>query len=158
MTHHDPAGPDRPSSRRTVVLGVLAVAVAAFVGASVLLPVRGAPHVLVRGGSLGNETLATGVESPGPTAAPSASGGASAFVPPARQTPAAGVPRNVRVTRDSTSASYARADGTRGETMANCSTGRREQNEPTVAIDPHRPSVVVAGANDYCTTVSTEIG
>ena len=39
--------------------------------------------------------------------------------------------------------------------MAKCGTGRREQNEPTVAIDPHLPSVVAAGANDYCTTVTT---
>jgi hypothetical protein len=37
--------------------------------------------------------------------------------------------------------------------MAACSTGRRSQNEPTVAVDPNNPSIVVAGANDYCAAI-----
>jgi hypothetical protein len=37
--------------------------------------------------------------------------------------------------------------------MAACSTGRRSQNEPTVAINPHDQNVVAAGANDYCAAI-----
>ena len=64
-----------------------------------------------------------------------------------------GDPTNVRVTRDSTPASYVRADGGTDATMANCSTNKRAQNEPAVAVDPHNPSVVTAGSNDYCAAV-----
>ena len=42
---------------------------------------------------------------------------------------------DTRVTNDS-NGSYARYDGAVDETMASCSTGRRTQNEPSVAIDP----------------------
>jgi hypothetical protein len=61
-----------------------------------------------------------------------------------------GVGANARVTRDDTASSYLRYDGSSDATMAACSTGRRQQNEPTVAVDPHNTSVVTAGANDYC--------
>src|SRR2546428_229809 len=74
--------------------------------------------------------------------APAATGAASAD------------PTNVRVTQDSTLPnapdSYVRADGGTDATMASCSRNRRAQNEPAVAVDPHNPSVVTAGANDYC--------
>src|SRR2546426_3222310 len=60
---------------------------------------------------------------------------------------------NVRVTRDATPHSYARADGGTDPTMDSCSTNRRAQNEPAVAVDPHNPSVVTAGSNDYCAAV-----
>jgi hypothetical protein len=60
---------------------------------------------------------------------------------------------NVRVTNDATASSYLRYDGTSDATTAACSTGRRSQNEPTVAVDPHNTQVVVAGANDYCAQI-----
>jgi hypothetical protein len=66
---------------------------------------------------------------------------------------------NVRVTVDSGGA-YMSADQLAGGTytdavLARCGTDRREQNEPTLAIDPRDPSVWAAGSNDYCTIPST---
>jgi hypothetical protein len=66
---------------------------------------------------------------------------------------ALGVGANARVTRDDTASSYLRYDGSSDATMAACSTGRRSQNEPTVAVDPHNTSVIAAGSNDYCATI-----
>jgi hypothetical protein len=60
---------------------------------------------------------------------------------------------NVRVTDDDAAGSYVRYDGGTDATMDACSTGRRQQNEPSVAVDPSSPNVVVAGANDYCSTI-----
>src|SRR6266852_8149905 len=60
---------------------------------------------------------------------------------------------NVRVTRDGTGSSYLRYDGSADATTTACSTGRRSQNEPTVAVDPHNSQVVVAGSNDYCAQI-----
>jgi hypothetical protein len=62
-------------------------------------------------------------------------------------------PANTRVTRDATEGSYLRYDGTSDATMAACSTGKRSQNEPTIAVDPHNTQVVVAGSNDYCAQI-----
>jgi hypothetical protein len=67
--------------------------------------------------------------------------------------PALGVGANARVTRDDTASSYLRYDGSSDATMAACSTGRRQQNEPTVAVDPHNTSVITSGANDYCASM-----
>jgi hypothetical protein len=60
---------------------------------------------------------------------------------------------NVRVTSDATTSSYLRYDGTSDATTSACSTGRRSQNEPTVAVDPNNTQVVAAGSNDYCAQI-----
>jgi len=66
---------------------------------------------------------------------------------------ASGVGANARVTVDATPGSYLRYDGSSDATTAACSTGRRSQNEPTVAVDPHATNVIAAGANEYCTQI-----
>lgn len=61
----------------------------------------------------------------------------------------------VRVTNDNDAmTSYLRYDGSSDATTQACSNDRREQNEPTIAIDPRSPNVVVSGSNDYCTQVT----
>ena len=72
---------------------------------------------------------------------------AFAMAPPAQAS------TNARVTRDSTKGSYIRYNGTSDPTTRACSTGRRQQNEPAVAVDPHNTSVVTAGSNDYCAVI-----
>ena len=62
-------------------------------------------------------------------------------------------PGEVRVPRDGTAGSYTLAGGGTDATMTACSTGRRMQNEPTIAVDPLDTQVVVAGSNDYCATI-----
>jgi hypothetical protein len=69
-------------------------------------------------------------------------------------TPAGAIPANSRVTVDNdASTSYTRYDGTSDATMTACSSGKRAQNEPTVAVDPHNTDVVAAGSNDYCAAI-----
>src|SRR6266542_2181936 len=69
---------------------------------------------------------------------------------------AGATPSNSRVTRDADgTTSYLRYDGTSDAVTEDCSHGRRAQNEPAVAVDPHDTAVVVAGANDYCTAIHT---
>ena len=60
---------------------------------------------------------------------------------------------DTRVTRDATPGSYVRYDGGTDATMLSCSTGRRTQNEPSVAVDPRNTAVVIAGSNDYCAEI-----
>ncbi len=49
---------------------------------------------------------------------------------------------------------YVKANGasiTPGDAISGCGTNRRQQDEPTSAVDPSRPRVVTSGSNDYCT-------
>jgi len=65
---------------------------------------------------------------------------------------------NTRVTVDNGSnGSYVSADQLAGgsytdSVLARCGVDRRQQNEPTLAIDPRNPTVWTAGSNDYCAT------
>jgi hypothetical protein len=71
--------------------------------------------------------------------------------------PVGGVAADTRVTND-TDGSYARYDGSVDSTMLSCSTGRRTQNEPSVAVDPRNPDIMVAGSNDYCAEIQNGSG
>jgi hypothetical protein len=65
---------------------------------------------------------------------------------------------DTRVTRDATPGSYVRYDGGTDATLLSCSTGRRTQNEPSVAVDPRNTAIVVAGSNDYCAEIQNGSG
>jgi hypothetical protein len=64
---------------------------------------------------------------------------------------------DTRVTNDM-DGSYHRYDGSVDATMLACSTGRRTQNEPAVAVDPRNSAVRVAGSNDYCAEIENGSG
>jgi hypothetical protein len=82
---------------------------------------------------------------------------ALALVLPALPASAASAGANVRVTvDDGTQGSYVSAGQLSGGTytdavLQRCGTDRRQQNEPTLAIDPRDPSIWASGSNDYCT-------
>src|SRR5258705_4081970 len=57
---------------------------------------------------------------------------------------------NARVTNDASASSYTRYDGGTDAALTACSTGRRAQNEPPVAVDPRNTNIIAAGSNDYC--------
>ena len=49
---------------------------------------------------------------------------------------------------------YVKANGrapTPGDAITACGTNRRQQNEPTAAIDPAATTIITSGSNDYCT-------
>ena len=49
---------------------------------------------------------------------------------------------------------YVKANGrtpSAGDAITACGANRRQQNEPSTAVDARDPSIVVAGSNDYCT-------
>src|SRR5437763_1150925 len=49
---------------------------------------------------------------------------------------------------------YVKANGrtpSAGDAITACGQNKRQQNEPSVAVDARTPSTVVAGSNDYCT-------
>jgi hypothetical protein len=75
---------------------------------------------------------------------------AAVVVVPAAATAAA--PRLVTNDNDGKT-SYLRYDGTSDATTIACSSGRRSQNEPTVAVNPRNPDIVIAGSNDYCAQI-----
>jgi hypothetical protein len=65
---------------------------------------------------------------------------------------ATSVGANVRVTGGSYMSADQLAGGTYSDSvLSRCSSDRRQQNEPTLAIDPRNSAVWVSGANDYCT-------
>ena len=71
--------------------------------------------------------------------------------------PSRALPRSVtssaldaRITNDVAAGSYRRSDGGIDAVTTACSSGRRQQVEPTVAVDPRNPAVVVAGSKDRC--------
>jgi hypothetical protein len=57
---------------------------------------------------------------------------------------------NNRVTNDAAAGSYTRYDGGTDASLTGCSTGRRAQNEPAIAVNPHDTDVISAGSNEYC--------
>jgi hypothetical protein len=58
---------------------------------------------------------------------------------------------DIRVTRDYQAGSYLRYIGTSDALTTACSTGRRSQWEPSVAVDPTLPTTISIAANDSCT-------
>ena len=62
------------------------------------------------------------------------------------------------VADDATPGSYMRYDGGTDATVEGCSTGRRSQNEPSVAVDPAASDVIAAGSNDYCAEIGSGSG
>lgn len=51
---------------------------------------------------------------------------------------------------------YVKANGAPPDaTTTSCSTNNRQQNEPSAAVDPKDPRIIVAGSNDYCTAETT---
>ncbi len=62
------------------------------------------------------------------------------------------------VADDATPGSYTRYDGGTDATVEGCSTGRRSQNEPSVAVDPGASDVIAAGSNDYCAEIGSGSG
>jgi hypothetical protein len=70
---------------------------------------------------------------------------------PAPGAAAGGGPRgDLRVSPDDQPGAYRRMDGGRDAITDACSTRRRQQAEPAVALNPHNPKVIAAAAMDAC--------
>jgi len=60
-------------------------------------------------------------------------------------------PTDTEVTVDT---AYVKANGrpiTSADAISACGANKRQQNEPSTAVDPRQPNIIVAGSNDYCT-------
>jgi hypothetical protein len=64
--------------------------------------------------------------------------------------PGARLPHETLITDDHSGDTYVRQDGGPSALTDLCGSSRQSQQEPAVAVDPHLPSVIVAGANDRC--------
>src|SRR3954468_18390874 len=69
-----------------------------------------------------------------------------------------GVARADTLVTNDTFGNYQLAGGGTDATMTSCSTGRRTQNEPSVAVDPRNTSIMTAGSNDYCAEIQNGSG
>lgn len=69
----------------------------------------------------------------------------------------AATPGDVRVTHDQGTPAYVSAEQLAGtgtytdQTLVACGQNRRQQNEPTIATNPRRSTIMTSGSNDYCT-------
>jgi hypothetical protein len=64
-----------------------------------------------------------------------------------------GARQDFRISPDNQPGSYRRLDGTRDAVHDACSVRRRQQVEPSIAINPRDPRVLAAGAMDACVAV-----
>src|SRR5215207_8242982 len=69
-----------------------------------------------------------------------------------------GVARADTLVTNDTGGNYVRAGGGTDATMLSCNTGRRTQNEPSVAVDPRNSDIIVAGSNDDCAEIQNGSG
>ena len=72
------------------------------------------------------------------------------LVVPAAAAASGGHGREFRVTPDDRPGSYLRLDGTRDALHDACSQRRRQQADPSIAVNPRNPRVIAAGAMDAC--------
>ncbi|HEX6023135.1 MAG TPA: sialidase family protein [Solirubrobacter sp.] len=74
----------------------------------------------------------------------------AALVLPSPALATGGHGREFRITPDNRPGSYLRLDGTRDAVHDACSQRRRQQVNPTIAVNPHNPRVIAAGGMDAC--------
>lgn len=66
--------------------------------------------------------------------------------------------QDFRVSPDHRPGSYTKLGGGTDATHEACSINRRQQSEPTVAVDPSRPRVIAAASMDTCHAVRVPVG